>query len=211
MRRQTARPAAKRSYTMGARADATAATRQAIFDAAYQRFVRQPFEEVTLQQIGDDAGVTVQTVLRHFGSKEELLVAGAEHWSSGEWERRAVPPGDVASAARVLGERYEQIASATRQMHALAVSVRAVGQQLEAAQRNHHEWLARVFAPWLPERGAVRARRLAQLFAATEIMSWMAWRTVLGLSKTEATRCLGEHLQTLVDAWTRADRGGRKR
>jgi hypothetical protein len=45
------------------------------------------------------------------------------------------------------------------------------------------------------------------LFAATEIYSWMTWRTTFGLGVRQAERALAEHLEALVAAW----RSGSKR
>jgi AcrR family transcriptional regulator len=70
--------AGKRPYRMVARAEAAARTRERILDAvialASERFV----EDIGLADIAEAAGVTVQTVLRHFDGREALLTAAAE-------------------------------------------------------------------------------------------------------------------------------------
>ena len=65
----------KRPYKMPARAAATAATRDAILDAATEQFLDRWFDEVTLAGVAEQAGVSTQTVVNHFGSKEGLLEA----------------------------------------------------------------------------------------------------------------------------------------
>ena len=67
-----------RSYTMDARADGVAATRERIVDAATTLFLEQAFEDVTLAAIAKAAGVSHQTVLNHFESKEGVVLAVAE-------------------------------------------------------------------------------------------------------------------------------------
>lgn len=69
------RPGETRSYRKKARAEAERATGEAILDAAFAAFGNEPFDRVTLQRIAEESGVAVQTVIRRFGSKEELFEA----------------------------------------------------------------------------------------------------------------------------------------
>src|SRR6187200_2457439 len=62
-----------RKYTMGARAQAVDATRRRIVDALIALAGERPFAEVTLDTIAARAGVSVQTVLRQFGSRDGLF------------------------------------------------------------------------------------------------------------------------------------------
>ena len=62
-----------RAYRMTARAEAAEETGRRIKEAAYALFSTRLFASVTLQEIADQAGVTLQTVLRRFGSKEDLF------------------------------------------------------------------------------------------------------------------------------------------
>ena len=71
----------QRPYRMKARAQAAEATAQAIIAAARVLFAERPYDQVSLPAIAQGAGVTVQTVLRRFGSKEELFAAAAQHRS----------------------------------------------------------------------------------------------------------------------------------
>ena len=60
------------------RAEAEQVTGEAILDAALAAFAQEPFDRVTLQRIAAASGVTVQTVIRRFGSKEQLFEALGE-------------------------------------------------------------------------------------------------------------------------------------
>ena len=60
------------------RAEAEHVTGEAILDAALAAFAQEPFDRVTLQRIAAASGVTVQTVIRRFGSKEQLFEALGE-------------------------------------------------------------------------------------------------------------------------------------
>ena len=51
-----------------------AATRQAILDAAHNRFAKEGYDGASLREIAADAKVDAALVSRYFGSKEELFV-----------------------------------------------------------------------------------------------------------------------------------------
>ena len=71
--------ATKRSYEMRARKHTTAATRAAIVRAAIDSVVAARSLGITLSSVADCAGVTVKTVLRHFGSLR-LRDVGGDSW-----------------------------------------------------------------------------------------------------------------------------------
>ena len=129
-------------------------------------------------------------------------MAGAAVWAPEEMSRRDVVPGDIAGIARVLAHRYEATGATMRRYTAIAERLPTVGRLLDEARRAHWQWLARVFADDLPPRpSSLRARRLAQLFTATEIYAWTTLRTTFGLGAQTAERALAEHLEMLVAAW----------
>ena len=63
-------------------------TRAALRDAAMVRFLAQGVEATTAEEIASDAGVTLRTFYRHFGSKHDLLFA--DYDSGLQWFRRAL-------------------------------------------------------------------------------------------------------------------------
>ena len=67
-----------RKYTMGARAQAVEQTRSRILHTTIALAGERPFAEITLDAVAERAGVSVQTVLRQFGSRDGLVAAGAE-------------------------------------------------------------------------------------------------------------------------------------
>src|SRR5215213_9893536 len=107
----TAGHGGKRRYRMGARAHATAETRRSIADAFLGLFGQHHYDEVTLDRVAERAGVSVQTVIRHFGSKDELFVTVARDFGKDEFARRAeAAVGDVAAAIRTVVDHYERVA-----------------------------------------------------------------------------------------------------
>jgi AcrR family transcriptional regulator len=63
-------------------------TRSALHNAAMVRFLAQGVDATTAEQIATDAGVTLRTFYRHFGSKHDLLFA--DYDSGLHWFRRAL-------------------------------------------------------------------------------------------------------------------------
>ena len=73
-----------------------------------------------------------------------------------------------------------------------------------SARRTHLTWLARTFAPHLPAPADPRhRRRVAQLFAATEIYVWQAFRRRLGFSCAAAHDAMSATVHELINQWER--------
>ena len=193
----------RRRYTMRARAAQLLERRDAILTAAYDLFMVTPFDQVSLVQVAQRAGVGTKTVLRAFGSKEALLAECARWGTSRESMIRAVPPGDVRAIVRTLAARYEATMDAMRRYIDLEDRMPMIRGGLDRARTSHRDWLAAAFAPWLPSRSVTRARRLAAVFGATEIYVWWSWRRRLGMSPRLAEAAMLEMLEALVARWRR--------
>jgi AcrR family transcriptional regulator len=201
MERSASREAApKRRYRMGARAESAEETRRRILEAAGELFRAAPFfDDVSLEQIAEHAGVALKTVQRRFHSKDELVLACARI----EADARAVSPGDVPGVARVLADRYEATMDITLRYLALEPRSPAVAELLSDARQGHWRWLEAAFAPYLPARqGSLRRRRVAELFVATEIYSWHTLRRRFELDRALAEAALREALEALVARWS---------
>lgn len=137
----------------------------------------------------------------------DALLAGARYRTRHEDAERAVEPGDVGGAVRVLATRYEAIADLVMKRIALEERVPAIREAANIARAHHTEWLATVFARWLPRRkGAKRTLRLMALFGATEIYVWWSWR-LLGLSPRQAEATMREMVEALLARWSEPDHG----
>src|SRR4051812_45712546 len=100
---------ARRKYEMTVRAEAAAANRERMLAAAWHNFSQRPYDEVRLNDVAADAGVTVQTLHARFGPKEGLFVAAWEWQMTPEGELRdTAPPDDVPTAVRLIYDSYER-------------------------------------------------------------------------------------------------------
>jgi AcrR family transcriptional regulator len=167
------RNAVRRPYRQTARALATEQTGARILDAFERRIHEAWFDEITLEQVAQDAGVTVQTVIRRFGGKDGLLEAAWRRLEEEIRERRRAPAGDVRSAVRAIVRDYEHVGDLV--MRALAQEERhpALKATNDIGRAHHRGWIEEAFAPWLTglPREA-RQRRVDALVAATDLYLW---------------------------------------
>jgi AcrR family transcriptional regulator len=189
-----------RPYRMTARAQAAEATAAAIVAAARGLFAERAYDAVSLPAIAERAAVTVQTVLRRFGSKDGLFAAAARERSAEiRADREAAPPGDVSR----LVAHYERWGDEQAHLLAQEARVPAIRAITDAGRRYHRDWIARAYGPRLNTLpAAARRRRLAQLTVITDLAVWRLLRRDLGLRQDQAAAAISE----LVDACLSPDR-----
>jgi AcrR family transcriptional regulator len=181
----------KRAYQMEARADAVEQTRESILKAAYELWLAHHYDEVSLEQVAERAGVSKQTVIRQFGSKDQLAYASVDWQRPREEAERAVEPGDVRGAVSTVVERYEHMGDANIRFLDLEHRVPAIRYLLEKGRESHRGWVERAFLPYLPKRkGAEYRRRVMAFYAATEVMVWKLLRRDFQLSREESEEVL---------------------
>lgn len=189
-----------RTYRMSARADAATATHRAILEAAIRQFGARPWEEVSLADIAGEAGVTVQTVLRRFGSKEGLtqgaVALGVEEVRRARWHS---PPGDLPAALHGLVVHYEQWGDRSLRFLSQEDRISAMRQVTDAGRALHHGWVEHVFAPWLSRaRVPARKRLRATLIAATDVFTWKILRRDLGFDPRAAELTIRELVEAIL-------------
>lgn len=189
----------KRPYRMRLRAAQVTATRERILATAAELFGTRLYDEVSLDDVAAGAETTVQTVIRHFGSKESLFAAMAD-WSS---DRMAAPreqarPGDVAGAVRGLVDHYEQYGDAVFLLLSQEERVPAIRPQMDDGRAYHRDWVERLLGDALAGlSGKARERRLAQLIAITDVYTWKLLRRDHGLSRRQAEAAMRELIEAI--------------
>jgi AcrR family transcriptional regulator len=184
---------------MSARAAAAEATHERILEAASNAFMGVWYDEVTLRDIAAEAGVALQTLVNHFGSKDELFAAAAKHiGTSISSLRSTVEPGDLEAAAATLVDDYDRTGDFIIRTLAVEEHVPAVRSVLAGGRRGHQDWVERVFAGGLTGlRGVARKRRVAQLVAATDVYIWKLLRRDKELSREQTITAIRELLEAL--------------
>jgi AcrR family transcriptional regulator len=198
--KSAAPPAPVRAYRMTARAESAAATGERILDAAVAAFFERPGEGITLADVARRAGVSTQTVIRRYGGKEALMAAAGRRESERvRSERAGVPVGDVAAAVSNLLAHYERVGDMVLRMLAEEDRLPALREIADRGRAHHAQWCERVFAPALAgRRGAERARRLAQLVAVTDVLTWKLLRRDRRLSRRQTELALRELIEPLM-------------
>lgn len=190
----------KRGYRMEARAKATEATRERILEAAEAAFDELPFDEITLAGVAEQAGVSVQTVLRHFESRDGLFLATLMYGGAKmAADRELQPVGGVAEVVDSLVDHYERFGD--RILRTLAQEDRIPTLRLltDLGRGFHREWCEQAFAPALKGlRGAKRERRIAQLVAVTDVYVWKLLRRDRELSSAQTKLAMRELLEPLT-------------
>lgn len=191
----------RRPYRMVSRAASAAATGERILDAAVETFWERPGGQVSLEAVADRAGVSVQTVIRRFGSKEGLLAAALERESRRvRASRDPAAVTDTAGAVAQLVAHYEAMGERVLRMLAEETRVPALRKIVDAGRRIHRDWCESVFGPSLAGlTGPTRARRLAQLVAVSDVYTWKLLRRDAGLSRRETERALLELIELLLE------------
>ena len=194
--------AARRPYRMTARAEMAAATGERILDAAEELFWSRPLDKLHLQDVAAGAGVTVQTIIRRFGSKEGMVSAAAERATERvRSERDRAPGGDVAGAVRNLVAHYEKDGDRALRLLAEEDASPLIAEIAERGRMLHRQWVRRTFAPQLERRGgSERALLTAQLIAVTDVYVWKLLRRDARLSRPQVERAVTELIEGLEEA-----------
>lgn len=177
---------------MGARAAAAEETGRRLVRAMQALLAERPYDELTLEAVAARAGVTLQTLLRRFGSKAGLLAAAAEEGGARiEAQRAAAPVGDAAGAVTNLFDHYEEWGDAVLRLLAQEERFAELAAIARRGRAVHAAWVERVFAPALAgRRGRARALRRSQLVAVCDVTVWRLLRKDLGLSRADAQQAV---------------------
>lgn len=190
----------KRSYTQVARAAGAQRTRTALLDAARDEFFAGRWVEVPLETIAARAGVTKQTLLRHFGSKDRLLAATYERAADAvRAQRFSAPTDDIDGAVDNLLDHYEEHGARSLSLGGLSGSP-AIVEMVQAARQSHYDWVEHAFGAWLKDVPRVeRAQRRAALIALCDVHTWSILARDLGLPRRQVRATLTLAIRRLLE------------
>jgi len=181
-----------RTYTMTARAQAVEDTRTRIREALFELGTTRVFPEISLEDVAHEAGVSVQTVLRHFDSRANLIESTIQYAIDRIAHERVAPEGDVDTALSVLIDHYELRGDTVMLMLAQESTDEQVHRLTENGRRMHRDWVRTTFATAV----AGREELVDLLVVATDIYTWKLLRRDRGLSRATTE----ERMKTLVRA-----------
>jgi AcrR family transcriptional regulator len=190
-----------RPYKQVARAQAQERTREALLEAALDEFYGDRWQKTSLEALSERAGVTKQTLLRHFGSKDGLLLQALIRGASQVFDQRwSVPEGDVEGAVENLLEHYEAWGERALRIGAWKSNGPAVLAKLsQMARQVHYDWVEYVFAPWLEDLDeAERVRRRATLIALCDVHTWQLLAHDLGFARPEVKATLTGAIEAVL-------------
>ena len=155
-------------------------------------FLAQPFDDVTLAAIAAAAGVSHQTVLNHFESKEGVALAVVEiiraetaaARSDGHARRHPRCGEALVGEYERMGDANVRWAAAAERLGSLAAVPRRGPASHQDVDRQH------VRRPPCRRRRPDRRRAVNALHAATDAYTWKLLRRDLHLSRAETGRTI---------------------
>jgi AcrR family transcriptional regulator len=188
-----------RSYTMTRRARSVEQTRSRILDASVALHGEKLVADISLEDVAERAGVSVQTVLRHFGSRTGLVESSMEHGQQQVAAERRTPVGDVPAAVRTIVDHYERRGDAVLVMLAQEPHQELMARVTASGRRLHRDWVEEVFAPYLEASGDAEA--LADLLVvATDVYTWKLLRRDRGLARDLTENRIHHLVRSLLGA-----------
>ncbi|HEY1689118.1 MAG TPA: TetR/AcrR family transcriptional regulator [Solirubrobacteraceae bacterium] len=189
-----------RPYKQVARAEAQQRTQIALLNAADEEIYEGRWPKASLERLATRAGVTKQTLLRHFGSKDGLLlhalIRGAAQVRDQRWR---APRGDIDGAVTNLLDHYEAWGERSLRIGAWLDGPALLAEISKAARQVHHEWVDYVFGSWLEGiEEPLRTHRRAALIAICDVHAWWLLARDLELPRAEVHATLSEAIERLL-------------
>ena len=181
---------ATRPYTLRKRADAMAATRERITEAAMDLHGSVGPSRTTITAVAERAGVQRQTVYRHFATEDDLFAACSGHFAelhpvpgADAWRAIADPEQRLARALDELYAFYEGTAAMWANIFRDEPLVPAIGPNL-ARFRGYLDDAARALAEGRPDPD--RAMLRAATRHAVDFFTWRSLALDGGLGRAQA-------------------------
>lgn len=190
---------AAREYRSALRAEQAGETRRRILDATL-RVMAGGVATVSIPAVAREAGVSIPTIYRHFGSKSGLLVALYPHLVPRVGMYDMTPPRTISefrNSIRTIFERLDAHDDLARVAMASPAAVEARRATMPDRIRFSREFVATI-APELHKRDRDRIARV--LVVLTMSSALRTWRDHLGASVDAAADDVEWTLRSLIAA-----------
>ena len=189
----------ERAYSMANRSLGAARTQESILRATVELATEKLTVEIVLADIAGRAGVTVQTILRHFGSRDRLFDAAVTFANAEVVTERAAPVGDVAEAVRVIVDHYETRGDWVVALLGQEASDERIRGITVPGKQLHRAWVKTVFEPQLFDRNETGSSAIADLLTvATDVYIWKLLRRDRGLSRDKTERRMRQLVEAIL-------------
>lgn len=186
---------------MTSRAADAERTGDRIVDAMLERFTVLEYANIRLEDVAADAGVTVQTVIRRFGSKAGLMLTTVQRELGAIMANRAAIAGaSPRETVEALAQHYEKYGRLILKVYSEASVVEGLPEVAKAGREYHVGWCRSAFAGHLqPLADAQREeRRMAEIIAVCDSRTWYILRVDCGLSIDQTTAAIFDLLAPVL-------------
>jgi AcrR family transcriptional regulator len=190
-----------RPYRSELRAEQAEGTRARILNAAVQIMGRGE-ATISVPAVAGEAGVSVPTVYRHFGTKADLLAAVYPHLMRRTDVDHLVTPHTIEEFGhmlRTLWQRLDELGDEGRAVMASPAAEEARRANMPGRIETSRRFMA-VVAPAASATDRERISRIMLVLGSSSAMR--AWRDYFGVSVEEAADDVDWALRTLVAATT---------
>ncbi len=190
----------KRIYSMVRRGETKAASRDLILDAAEHFFSQELYENVSLNRIAGEAGLGIQTVLRHFPTKETLFLASmTRSLEKADKSRNYLPGQSLEESVLQLLSYYESHgATIINYLNQVATNP-AFAPITQAGGEAHARWIKVLFSSYFKFGNDNNPILQKQIEVILDIRVWELLRYRKGLSVEEVSRVITGLLKPFCD------------
>ena len=190
----------RRTYVMRTRAEAAEQTKERILLAVMALVEQRPIAALVLTDVAAEAQVSVQTVLRHFATRDGLLDAATAYGRDVITAERVPPPGDIADALEVLFDHYEMRGNVSLMLLAQESWDARARMITDNGKRIHRDWVIDVFGEEIDDRSpAERDELIDLLVVATDVYCWKLLRRDRRLDRPAAQRRVRRMIDALLE------------
>ncbi len=188
-----------RRYDMSRRSAQAVRTRESIISATEKLLRSTRIEEVSLQAIAEEAGTTMQTVLRHMESRDGCFVAVSEVVAArvekqrgrSAYDSRDEAVADLVAHYEAEGRLMLNLLAQERKEDAFITAM------LRKGRTYHREWVQRCL---ISQQGRRSVTDIDALVLATDIYAWKLLRLDLGRSARSVVAVMSRVVNSILEA-----------